>query len=65
MARSWSILPAAGLGGAGLEAEALAGGIVLGRGGMPDEGAEVEEVLLGGGPLFELGLAPFGDECLG
>ena len=43
----------------------VAGGIGLGRRGLAEEPAEVDEVLLGGGALLELGGAPFGDELAG
>jgi hypothetical protein len=31
---------------------------------MADEAAQVDEVFLGGAPLFQCGLAPLGDEVL-
>jgi hypothetical protein len=40
------------LGGASLEGEPFAGGVLLGRGGVADQAAQVDEVLLGGGALF-------------
>lgn len=55
----------AGQGGAGFEGEEFAFVVDLGGGGMADEAAEVEEVLLGGGAFFELGVLPFLDELLG
>ena len=51
------------LGGAALEAEGVACGIG-GGGGVGEDGAEIEKMLLGGGTLFQFRLAPFGDEFL-
>ena len=51
--------------GAAFEAVAVAGGIGLGRRGLAEEPAEVDEVLLGCGALLELGGAPFCDELAG
>ena len=51
--------------GAAFEAVAFAGGVGVGRRGLAEEPAEVDEVLLGGGALLELGGAPFGDELAG
>lgn len=42
-----------------------AGEALRGRGGMDDEGAEVEEGFLGAGPFLELDPAPLGHELLG
>ncbi|MDE0070733.1 MAG: hypothetical protein OXO48_13530 [Caldilineaceae bacterium] len=47
-----------------LEAVALAGGVVLGWRRLVEQAAEVDEMLLGGGALFELGGAPLGDEVV-
>ncbi len=58
-------LAAASLGRAGFEGEGLAGGVFFGGGGVADEAAEVDEVLLAGGAFFEGGVAPFVDEVLG
>jgi hypothetical protein len=55
---------AAGLGGALLEAIALAVGVGLRRGGLVEQTAQVEEVLLGGGALLEGGALPLGDELV-
>jgi hypothetical protein len=51
--------------GAGLEGEALTGGIGLGGHGVAEQAAKVDEVLLGGAALLEGGLAPLGNEGLG
>ena len=47
------------------EAVILAGGIGLGGGGVAEEVAEVDEVLVSGGFFGEGGALPFGDELLG
>ena len=62
-----ALLPGVGpaLAGAGLKGEMLAGGVGPGGGVVADEVAEVDEVLLSGGALFQGGLAPFVDELLG
>ena len=57
-------LAAVGFAGAGFEAEEFALGVQVGGGGVVEEEAEVEEVFLGGGALFEGGERPFGDEFL-
>ena len=53
---------AAALGDASLEGEGRAFGVGRGRGGVAEEGAEVEEVLLRGGALGEVDLAPLANE---
>jgi len=55
---------AALLRGAGLEGKGCAGGVSLGGRGMADKAAEVDEVFLGGGTLFQGGGALLGDEVL-
>ena len=51
--------------GAALEAVVFAGGIRLGRRGLAEEPAEIDEVLLRGGALLQLRGAPLGDELAG
>jgi hypothetical protein len=46
------------------EAERGAGGVGLGGGGVIEQVAEVQEVLLSRGPFLQLGLPPFGDELV-
>jgi hypothetical protein len=48
-----------------LEAEAFAGGIGLGGGGVSQHPAEVQEVFLGGRAFLQLDSAPFRDEFSG
>ncbi len=57
-------LAAAGLGRPLLEREMVAGGVVLGRGRVADEAAEVEEMLLRRRPLGQRHRLPFADEVL-
>ena len=45
--------------------EVEAGRVFLGESGMPDQAAEVEEMLLSGRSLLEFDLAPLGYEFLG
>jgi len=52
------------LGGTLLEAERLAGGVGRGGRGMVEDAAEVEKVLLRGGALLQLHLAPLGNELV-
>ena len=52
------------LGGALLEAERLVGGVGGGGRGMAKDVAEVEEMLMRGGSLLQLHLAPLGDELV-
>jgi hypothetical protein len=58
-------LPAAQLGCTVLEGEGCALGIRVGRRGVIQQPAEVEEMLVGRRALFERGLAPFDNEGLG
>ncbi len=53
---------AAALGGPFFEGKDLAGGVGFSRLGVADQFAEVEEMLLVGGALGEIGGSPFGDE---
>ena len=58
-------VPAPGLGGALLKSEPGAGRVGLRGGGLVQQSAEVDEVLLGGGALLEGDALPFGDELGG
>ena len=48
--------------GSALEAKRLAGGVGLGGRRVVEDMAQVKKVLLRGGTLLQLHLAPFGDE---
>jgi hypothetical protein len=49
----------------GFKGEARAGGVVFGRHRTAHQAAQVNEVLLGGGTLFQRGVTLLGDEFLG
>ena len=51
--------------GSRFESEVLAGRIIFGGCGMADQATEIEEMLLSGGLLTQISVAPFGDEVLG
>jgi hypothetical protein len=56
--------PALLFGDPGLKGELLAGGVVIGGGGVVDQLAQVEKMFLGGGTFLKLDVAPFVDKFL-